>query len=274
MSSAAGSAGGKPRLALFDLDHTLLEGDSDVLWCEFLMARGVLDRTVFAARNMQMERDYRAGTVSTQAFSEFYVATLAGRSPLAWQPLREAFLRDVIAPRLSVAARTLVRQRQLDSALVVLTTATNRYITELTAAELGIEHLIATECELGPDGAFTGRTTGTLNMREGKRVRLEAWLAGRGRQLAEFESSAYSDSMNDLTLLEMADHPHAVHPDPRLAVIAAQRGWPVLHLHGPHRPHGVHGHHGQQGSLAAQGAPGLQGPLGSHGPHAGPPSSA
>jgi HAD superfamily hydrolase (TIGR01490 family) len=224
----------KPRLTLFDLDHTLLEGDSDVLWCEFLMQRGVLDRAAFAGRNEAMERGYRAGTVGTQAFSEFYVSTLAGRSPAAWQPLREGFLNDVIAPRLGAAARALVRERQRDSELVVLTTATNRYITELTAVELGIEHLLATECEIGADGAFTGRTRGTLNMREGKAVRLQAWLAERGQRLTDFESSAYSDSMNDITLLEMADHPHAVHPDARLAAIAAQRGWPVLHLHGPH----------------------------------------
>ncbi|MBL8341117.1 MAG: HAD-IB family hydrolase [Rubrivivax sp.] len=223
----------KPRLTLFDLDHTLLEGDSDVLWCDFLMQRGMLDRVQFAARNAAMERDYRAGTVSTQAFSEFYVATLAGRGPAAWHPLRVAFLHEVVAPRLGAAARELVRQRQRDSELVVLTTATNRYITELTAAELGIDHLIATECELGADGAFTGRTRGTLNMREGKPVRLQAWLAERGRRLADFECLAYSDSMNDIALLEMADRPHAVHPDERLAAIAAQRGWPVLHLHGP-----------------------------------------
>jgi HAD superfamily hydrolase (TIGR01490 family) len=227
------TAGGKPRLTLFDLDHTLLEGDSDVLWCEFLMQRGVLDRTTFGERNAAMEREYRAGTVTTRAFSEFFVCTLAGRSPAGWQPLREAFLREVIAPRLGAAARTLVREQQRSSTMVVLTTATNRFLTELTAGELGIEHLIATECELGADGTFTGRTRGTLNMRDGKAVRLQAWLAERGRRLADFESFAYSDSMNDITLLEMVDRPHAVHPDERLAAIAAARGWPVLHLHGP-----------------------------------------
>ncbi len=235
----------KPRLALFDLDHTLLEGDSDVLWCEFLMQRGVLDRAHYAQRNLAMDRGYRAGTVSTQAFSEFYVGTLVGRSAHAWQPEREAFLREAIAPRIGAAARALVREHQREGALVVLTTATNRFITELTAAELGIEHLIATECEVGPDGDFTGRTTGTLNMREGKVARLHHWLAQRGERgghgqrgqhLGDFESLAYSDSMNDLALLEAADRPHVVHPDVGLAAIAAERGWPVLRLHGKVTP--------------------------------------
>jgi HAD superfamily hydrolase (TIGR01490 family) len=224
---------GKPRLALFDLDHTLLAGDSDVLWCEFLMQRGVLERAAFAARNAAMEREYRAGTVSAQAFCGFYVSTLAGRTPQAWQPEREAFLREVIAPRLGRAARELVHEQLREGALVVLTTATNRFITELTAAELGIEHLLATECEIGADGRFTGRTQGTLNMREGKVERLQAWLASRGVQLADCESLAYSDSTNDLALLEAVDHAFAVHPDARLAAIAQQRGWPVLQLHAP-----------------------------------------
>ncbi|MBL8347903.1 MAG: HAD-IB family hydrolase [Rubrivivax sp.] len=234
MSGSASTVGGtqaRPRLVLFDLDHTLLAGDSDVLWCEFLMDRGILERESFAARNAAMDRDYRAGTVSPRAFSEFYVSTLAGRNAAAWQPEREAFLREAIAPRLSPAARALVQERQRDSALVVLTTATNRYITELTAVELGIEHLLATECELDAQGRFTGRPSGTLNMREGKVERLHAWLAARGQRLADFESWAYSDSTNDLPLLGAVDKPHAVHPDPRLATIAADQGWPVLHLH-------------------------------------------
>ncbi len=228
-------ATGKPLLALFDLDHTLLAGDSDVLWCEFLMQRGVLDRAAFAARNAAMAREYQAGTVGVQAFCDFYVSTLAGRTPAAWQPEREAFLREVVAPRIGAAARALVRERQQEGALVVLTTATNRFITELTAQELGIVHLLATECEVGPDGRFTGRTAGTLNMREGKVVRLHAWLSARGQRLADFDSFAYSDSTNDLPLFEAVNHAHAVHPDARLAAIAQQRGWPVLQLHEPAR---------------------------------------
>lgn len=225
------------KLALFDLDHTLLDGDSDVLWCDYLMDQGVLDRASFEPRNAAMERDYRAGTVSVQEFSSFYVSTLAGRTPAQWEATRQAFLRDVVAPRLSPAAHTLVRQQLEEGAMVVLTTATNRFITELTAAALGINHLIATDCEVaesGPlQGRFTGRTQGTLNMREGKVTRLHAWLQARGQRLGDFDSWAWSDSMNDLPLLQAVDHPVATHPDARLAALAAERGWPVLHLHGP-----------------------------------------
>lgn len=226
----------KPRLALFDLDHTLLEGDSDVLWCAYLMDMGMLDRASFAQRNAAMEREYRAGTVSTQVFSAFYIATLAGKTPAQWETTRQAFLHDVVAPRISAAARALVRQQQDDGALVVMTTATNRFITELTARDLHIEHLLATDCELaasGPQaGCFTGAPVGTLNMRDGKVTRLQAWLAGRGQKLVDFDSWAWSDSINDLPLLQAVDHPVATHPDPRLARIAAEYNWPVLHLHG------------------------------------------
>lgn len=219
------------KLALFDLDHTLLDGDSDVLWCDFLMDRGVLERASFAPLNAQMERDYRAGTVGVQAFSTFYVSTLAGRTAAQWEPLRTAFLHDVIAPRIGPPARALVRRQHDEGALVVLTTATNRFITELTAQHLGITHLLATDCEQTGDGRFTGATTGTLNMREGKVTRLHAWLAARGQALDAFDSWAWSDSANDLPLLNAVQHAVAVHPDERLAAEAARRGWPVLRLH-------------------------------------------
>ena len=219
------------KLALFDLDHTLLDGDSDVLWCDFLVERGVLDRATFSARNAAMARDYQAGTVSVQAFCDFYLSTLAGRTAAQWEPLRGGFLRDVVAPRIGAAARALVRRHQEEGALVVLTTATNRFITELTAQELGIAHLIATDCEVAADGRFSGRTQGTLNMREGKVLRLHGWLAARGQALADFESWAFSDSSNDLPLLQAVQHAVVVHPDAHLAAEAARRGWPVLQLH-------------------------------------------
>jgi HAD superfamily hydrolase (TIGR01490 family) len=219
----------KPRLALFDLDHTLLHGDSDVLWCGFLMDEGVLERAAFAARNADMEAQYQAGTVDAVAFANFYVSTLAGRTPAQWEPLRRRFLREVVAPRIPRDALALVRGHLQAQDLVVMTTATNRFITELTAAHFGIEHLLATEPEL-EDGVFTGRATGTLNMREGKVARLHAFLAQRELQLADLHSTAYSDSRNDLPLLQAVDVPVAVHPDATLAAIAAERGWRVLHL--------------------------------------------
>ena len=217
-------------LTLFDLDHTLLDGDSDVLWCEFLTQRGELDRAQFEPRNQRMERDYNAGTVSPQAFCEFYVSTLAGRSRQQWEPLRREFLEQVIAPRIGQAAQGLVERHRGAGDLVVMTTATNRFITELTAAHLGLPHLIATECELGADGRFTGRTFGTLNMRDGKVTRLHEWLAAQRIDSRDCETTFYSDSINDLPLLQAVRKPVAVNPDMRLAAVAAERGWLVLSL--------------------------------------------
>lgn len=218
------------KLALFDLDHTLLSGDSDVLWCDFLMDQGLLARDEFAARNADMEARYKAGTVGLQEFADFYVGTLAGRTRQQWEPVRRAFLQTQVIPRIPQAACELVRRHLQAGELVVMTTATNRFITELTAAHFGVEHLLATEPQLEGD-AFTGRTQGVLNMREGKVERLNHWLAARGARLADFDSAAYSDSINDLPLLRAVNRPTVVDPDPRLAAIAQQAGWPVLRLH-------------------------------------------
>jgi HAD superfamily hydrolase (TIGR01490 family) len=223
------SAPTRARIALFDLDHTLLLGDSDVLWCDFLMAQGVLDRAAFAARNLDIEARYKTGHVDPVEFANFYVSTLAGRSPVQWEPLRQQFMREEVAPRIPASALDLVRTHQQHGDLVVLTTATNRFLTELTAVHLGIAHVIATEPEL-VDGVFTGTTTGVLNMRAGKVTRLHAWLAERGEALAGFDSTGYSDSINDLPLLEAVNTPVAVHADARLAAIAAERGWKTLQL--------------------------------------------
>ncbi|RYX94088.1 MAG: HAD family hydrolase [Comamonadaceae bacterium] len=218
------------KLALFDLDHTLLTGDSDVLWCDFLMDKGVLDRAAFAARNADMESRYKAGTVGLQEFADFYVGTLAGRTREDWEPLRQEFLAACIVPRIGQAAQDVVRKHLDAGDLVVMTTATNRFITELTAMYFDIEHLLATEPEM-QDGRFTGRTRGTLNMREGKVTRLHEWLAARGHQLADFDSTGYSDSVNDLPLLKAVNHAVVVDPDAKLAAVASEAGWPSLQLH-------------------------------------------
>lgn len=215
-------------LALFDLDHTLLSGDSDVLWCDWLMREGVLDRASFEPRNAAMEAGYKAGTVSVAEFCGFYVGTLAGRTLAQWEPMRQRFLAEEIVPRIPEAAHQQVRQHHHAGHTVVLTTATNRVITELTAQHLGISHLIATECEVGAGGCFTGRVTGTPNMREGKVTRLQAWLAEKDLTLDALDSVAYSDSMNDAPLLSTTRRAVAVDPDPRLAALAAERGWTVL----------------------------------------------
>jgi HAD superfamily hydrolase (TIGR01490 family) len=190
----------------------------------------VLEREAFAARNADMERRYREGSVGTREFAHFYLGLLAGKSPGHWEPLRQEFLVSQVVPRIPPAAVALVDKHIDAGDLVIMTTATGRFITELTAVYFGIEHLLAIEPEIAA-GVFTGGSTGTLNMRSGKVERLHEWLQLHGHELTRFRSTAYSDSINDLPLLEAVDDPVAVDPDPRLAVIAQQRGWPVLQLH-------------------------------------------
>ncbi|MEP7057331.1 MAG: HAD-IB family hydrolase [Caldimonas sp.] len=218
------------RLALFDLDHTLLSGDSDVLWCEFLIEEGLLDRVEFGPRNREMAERYARGAASAEEFCGFYAQTLAGARRETRQPLRERFLTDVIAPRIGAPARALVEHHRGRGDRLVLSTATNRYLTELTARELGIDDLLATEVEI-VDGIFTGRLAGVPNMRDGKVVRLRAWLLEQ--QLAESVLEAatfYSDSGNDLPLLMAVGHPVVVDPDQALAARAVRSGWPMLRL--------------------------------------------
>lgn len=218
------------KLALFDLDHTLLSGDSDVLWCEFLMQRGALDRAEFEPRNADMARRYADASVPVQEFCDFYVGTLAGRSPAQWQPLCDQLLDEVIARRIPASARALVDEHRQQGDTLVLTTATNRVITGMTAKYLGIDNLIATEVEL-EGGVCTGRTSGTLNMREGKVTRLREWLAEHGLPATLLaQATLYSDSSNDLPLLGAVGEPVAVDPDARLLAHARAAGWRVLKL--------------------------------------------
>ena len=214
-------------LAIFDLDHTLLDGDSDMLWCEFLMARGELDRDVFEPRNRAMAERYEAGTVDAREFCEFYVGTLAGRSAGQWAALREAYFEQCIRPRLLPSGLECVARHRLQGDTVVLTTATNRFLVELTATALAVDHLIATECETDALGRFTGRVAGQPNMREGKLAHLRAWLDARGQKLASLATTFYSDSSNDAPLLRAVSTAVAVNPDARLRAEADARGWAV-----------------------------------------------
>jgi HAD superfamily hydrolase (TIGR01490 family) len=219
------------RLALFDLDHTLLSGDSDVLWCEFLIDEGRLDRATFGPRNRAMAERYARGEASAAEFCGFYAETLRGLDLGAGESLRARFFADRIAPRIPASARALVEQHRARGDALVLTTATNRFLTELTAADLGIDALIATELEQVA-GRFTGCLRGTPNMREGKVERLRAWLAGRGLDPAAALQAAtfYSDSPNDLPLLLAVGEPVLVDPAPAFEARCADRGWPVLRL--------------------------------------------
>jgi len=217
------------RLALFDLDHTLLTGDSDVLWCEFLIEQGLLD-TSFRARSDEIAAGYSAGTIIPRAYCDFYAGTLAGNDRSDLGPLRARFLRDVVRPRIPEDARALLQRHRDSGETLVLTTATNRAISELTAADLGVDHYICTELEL-VDGRFTGRTMGGLNMRGGKIDRLRQWLAELGQPDSLLKEAVfYSDSINDLALLSVVGRAVVVDPDPRLESAAVRKGWTTLRL--------------------------------------------
>jgi HAD superfamily hydrolase (TIGR01490 family) len=218
------------RLALFDLDNTLLDGDSDVEWSELLARYGAMD----AARTRAFHDQYDAGTLDIDEFLRFQLAPLA-REPmdrlLAW---RQEYVRDWVRPRISQAARALVREHARAGHELVMITATNRFITEPIAEEFGIAHLVATEPER-VDGRFTGGVTGVPCYREGKITRLDQWLASRGIKFADVrESWFYSDSHNDLPLLSRVTHAIAVNADPKLAQRASERGWKALDLRRVH----------------------------------------
>jgi HAD superfamily hydrolase (TIGR01490 family) len=215
------------RLALFDLDHTLLDGDSDQLWCDFLIDKGLLDKAIFSAKNEAMARDYKTGAVNVQVFCEFYIGTLTLKAPADWEIIRQEFLSTWIAPRLCAGGKAQIKTHQAKGDRVVMTTATNRFITELTAQHLGVQDLIATDAEI-QKGLFTGKTAGVLNMREGKVTRLKMWCKAQALDWAQLETWGYSDSINDLPLLEAVTHATVTQGDLKLRAEAAKRGWPQI----------------------------------------------
>ena len=222
------------RLALFDLDNTLLTGDTDVYWCDFLIQHGVLDGATFAISNADMDRRYRSGQASAVEYCEFYVSLLRGITLADGEILRQQFFTERILPNISDDARALVEKHRADGDALILTTATNRFITELTAREFSIEHLIAIETEV-KDGLFTGKTQGVLNMREGKVTRLAEWLDARGwEQSLMSRATFYSDSINDLPLLSVVGKPVLVDPDVKLRHEASARTWPMITLRRAH----------------------------------------
>lgn len=217
-------------LALFDLDHTLLTLDSDEAWVEFLIEEGLLDRARFERANHEMVARYRAGEATSVEFTYFYLSTLVGREPSTLADWHERYLERKIRPAISAAARALVAGHRADGHLLILTTATNRFITAPIARELGLENLIATEPET-KEGYYTGKVAGTPNLRDGKVTRLQAWLRERDLVLEEFgQSWFYSDSINDLPLLQRVTHPVAVNADPALSALARERGWLQMHI--------------------------------------------
>jgi HAD superfamily hydrolase (TIGR01490 family) len=218
------------RLALFDLDNTLLAGDSDYEWGQFLVDHGVLEREVYEAQNRTYYEQYVAGTLDIHEYLGFALRPLAEHAACDLERWHAEFMRLRIRPMITPAARALVR-RHLDAGdLCAVVTATNSFVTAPIAREFGVAHLIATEPETR-DGRFTGRVAGTPCFREGKVRRVDEWLAARGQRLeAVADSAFYSDSHNDLPLLERVTRPVAVDPDAALAAEAARRGWAIISL--------------------------------------------
>ena len=216
------------RLVLFDLDNTLLAGDSDFEWAQFLIEEGVLDREVYEARNQAFYDQYKAGTLDIHEFLDFQLKPLSRHPRAVLDRWHAEFMARKIRPIIRENARRLVERHRDDLRVVI--TATNSFVTRPIAREFGIDNLIATEPE-ARNGEFTGGVVGQPCFREGKVRRLEDWLAERRQTLGSFhESWFYSDSLNDLPLLARVTHPVAVDPDETLRAHAAAHGWPLISL--------------------------------------------
>jgi len=217
-------------LVLFDLDNTLLDGDSDYEWAQFLIELGVLERSSYEHRNEEFFEQYKAGRLDIYAFLDFQLAPLAQHPRAELDAWHLKFMELKIRPIISAAARRLVRDNLDAGNLCAIVTATNSFVTAPIAREFGVPHLVATEPEeIG--GRFTGKVSGTPCFREGKVARVEQWLGAQGRRWDDFtQSRFYSDSHNDLPLLERVTRPVAVSPDHPLRQAALARGWEVIAL--------------------------------------------
>ena len=216
------------RLALFDLDNTLLAGDSDFEWAQFLIEKEVLDREVYEARNRHFYEAYKAGTLDIHEFLDFQLKPLARHPRKQLDQWHGEFMHKKILPIITRKARDLIDSHRDDARVVI--TATNRFVTGPIARELGIENLIATEPEQIA-GEFTGRVQGVPSFREGKVTRLKSWMAEHGIEWDRVEQTwFYSDSLNDLPLLSIVSDPVAVDPDETLKEHAMQHAWPVISL--------------------------------------------
>jgi len=214
-------------LAIFDLDNTLLAGDSDYLWGTYLTEHGILKEEEFERENERFYREYKEGSLDIYEFLRFSFRTLRDNPPEDLERWRRDFLREKIEPIILPAARGLIdRHRSAGDALLIIT-ATNEFVTAPIAERLGVPNLIATVPEQS-NGRYTGDVEGMPAFQEGKVVRLLDWLEEARLGLAG--SSFYSDSHNDIPLLERVDRPVAVDPDEQLLGYARARGWPVISL--------------------------------------------
>lgn len=217
-------------LTLFDLDNTLLNGDSDFEWSQFLIRIGVLDSELFEAQNLAFYEHYKAGTLDIHEFLDFQLKPLSRHPRKELNAWHQQFMREQGMGMITQAARELVNRHLAANDVCVIITATNSFVTAPIAREFGIEHLIATEAEHS-NGEFTGNVAGVPCFREGKITRLDSWLAQRGWTLESFvDSTFYSDSLNDLPLMSKVVHPVAANPDATLRAHAQKHGWPIINL--------------------------------------------
>jgi len=220
----------KQNLALFDLDNTLLAGDSDYNWSLFLIKQGLLDEKTHHERNEQFYLDYKNGNLDIYKFLAFQLKPLAEHSVADLNALHAKYMDSVIRPMMTKKAQDLVNQHKAQGDLCLVITATNSFVTKPIAQAYGIAHLIGTDPEM-VNGAYTGGVAGVPSFQEGKVTRLNQWLAERGQVLADFEQSYfYSDSHNDLPLMKLVTHPVAVDADAKLTDYAQQHGWPHISL--------------------------------------------
>lgn len=215
------------RLALFDLDNTLLGGDSDHAWGDYMCERGILDRAAHKARNDQFFGAYQAGTLNIADYLNFSLELLGRTDMEQLAQWHREFMRDRIEPIILAKGEALLAEHRAAGDKLVIITATNRFVTGPIAERLGVDHLLATECEM-QDGRYTGRTTDVPCFQGGKVVRLQRWLDETGHNLQD--SYFYSDSINDLPLLEQVTNPFAVDPDAKLRAEAEKRGWTIMSL--------------------------------------------
>lgn len=220
------------KLALFDLDHTLLPIDSDYSWGEFTLSIGWCDPGHFKARNDEFYAHYQAGTLDVHAYVRFATEAIRLRGQVQALAARQEFLRRVIEPAIRPQALDLVARHREAGDQVVIVTATNEFITRPIADRFGVEELIAVKLQRDPGGWITGEIEGVPSVRAGKVTRMAQWLTQRGLTWADVDVTFYSDSMNDLPLLERVRHPVATNPDARLRQVAAERGWRILDLFG------------------------------------------
>lgn len=217
-------------LALFDLDNTLLAGDSDYNWSLFLINEGLLDAEQHKARNEQFYQDYKNGSLDIYAFLKFQLKPLSEHPKKFLDELHLKYMEKVIRPMMTQKAQDLVNQHKAAGDLCVVITATNSFVTKPIATAYGIEHLIGSDPEM-VNGEYTGGVSGVPSFQEGKVTRINQWLAERGASLSDYAKSYfYSDSHNDLPLMKMVTNPVAVDADAILTDYAKQQGWPIISL--------------------------------------------